>query len=246
MDFVRSAYVTRMRFGDTPESERTVRWQFVPPGTPLLDRWTVFNSLQWGRRVATTGPGEVVGAPRPWNRGVPLPWPYGAVPCGTESEWLSGFGSGTLPELPLGPDGVPTCCGAMPPVPVAVCPDGMPAMMYGRLQAGTFGGPPAIVPFFLNHVPSSSPATWSGVVDWSIIGGSGMDMVSWSPEGTAVIEAMRLVISGCDNTNQAFSQNIFTSLCAEATWTYFYSGGAGCAPGISLAREVNIQATPFS
>lgn len=246
VDYLRSAYRTRMRFGDDPESERSVRWQFVPEGTPVLDRPTVFGSIQWGAREPTSGPGEVVGAPRSYDRGVPLPWPYGAGPCGTDQQWAEGFGSGSLPELPLGPDGVPLCCGSMPPVPVVVCPDGMPAAMFGQVECGTFGGPPAFIHFAINHVPSSSPPKWMGTWNWADIGGTGFNLVEWFPTGPPVIELMTLRLTGCDASTAPGSQNIFTPNCGDAEWVYFGSGGAGCAPGISLSRAYRIRATPFT
>lgn len=246
MDYVRSAYSTTMRFGDTPESERTVRWQFVPPDAPLLDRWTVFNSLQWGRRVATTGPGEVVGAARRWNNGIPLPWPYGAVPCGTESDWLSGFGSGSLPELPLGPDGVPTCCGVMPPVPIPPCPLGLPAVMYGQW---TNHNDPAMgtltLDFMLNHVPMSSPPRWETMIDWSPLGGATSSSLQWFPNGGSSLNAMRLISTGCDAFDRMTAANLPPLNCEETEWWYAFNGVFFCVPPGFAQWLYRIRVDPF-
>lgn len=245
VDYLRSCYRTKMRFGDTEASERWVQWQFVPADAPQLDRRTVFGSIQWGDRQPTGGPGEVVGAPRIWVRGDPYPWPYGSPPCGTVPEWETGFGSSPLPELPVGPDGVPECCGGdLPPVPVPQCPNGLPAVMHGRLDNAQGGGGQPILFFDLLHVPGSSPARWEGQVNWVSIGGTEVDQLTWSPSGNQ-LQQLRLTSVGCLDFDLDFAALFGPQTCEEVEWWYAFFGVFGCAPPGFSELLYRIRATPW-
>ena len=235
-----------MRLGDTPESERWVQWQFVPPEAPLLGRRTVFGSIQWGPREATSGPGEVVGAPRIWVRGDPYPWPYGSEPCGTGPEWESGFGSDPLPELPVMPNGVPDCCTpVMPPIPVPQCPAGLPAVMWGRFE--NTQSPPGTLhaDFALMHVPGSMPPRWEAVFDWAMLpGGSAVDLLTWSSSGSSLAQ-MRLVGAGCFDFDRDMAAILPPATCEEAEWWYAFNTALTCANIGSNDFLYRIRVQPF-
>lgn len=234
-----------MRFGDTPESERWVQWQFVPPSTPLLDRTTVFGSIQWGSREPVEGPGEVVGAPRIWTNGRAAAWPYGAPPCGSVAQWGEGFGTGTLPSLPLGEDGVPICCSAPEPVPVPPCPAGLPPVVYGQLMDSDTPPGSRQLPFTLAHVPGSIPPQWVGQLDWSILGGSAVDTLTWFPNGGGDLNDMALSAVGCLTFFRDFAALFGVQTCSQVEWWYGFNGVFFCSVPPMTLLTYRIRTYPF-
>src|SRR5262249_18245821 len=137
MDLVRSCYRTKMRWGDTDDTIVDVRWFRVPPGTPCFPVPHHFGSLNWqvGEELDPAGPGEVVGAPRPWFNGATPPWPVPTRHCGADALWIDGIGAGPLTELASTLVGPPDCC-AGGPIVTGCCPAGTPMNLFVRFQGG--------------------------------------------------------------------------------------------------------------
>lgn len=87
VDIVRSCYSTQMRFScDGPST--TVRWYFVPPGTPFVKGPHLYCSGNWEwQKDYWPGHGEVAGAPRPWENGSPPPGLGKGPACGFPIGW---------------------------------------------------------------------------------------------------------------------------------------------------------------
>jgi len=70
VDFLRSCYSTRMRFGAAGAKEADVVW-FFADDLPPLKRPTPYGSINWRGEgeLPATGPGEVLGAVRAWSNG---------------------------------------------------------------------------------------------------------------------------------------------------------------------------------
>lgn len=69
---VRSCYTATIRPFNDSEITCKIRWYFVEKGTPFIPGGTLFASGNWAtEKTGWTGPGEVSGAPRPWNNGAP-------------------------------------------------------------------------------------------------------------------------------------------------------------------------------
>jgi len=112
MDFLRSAYRTRMRFFANDPREIDVRWYRCQPAAPVIERHG-FYSRNWLRDKDTpTVLGEVLGAPRDWDRGNPPLGATGAGQCGTAAEFVGGLVFPPAAETLYDTQGLPLCCNA--------------------------------------------------------------------------------------------------------------------------------------
>lgn len=109
VDLLRSCYSTQMSFYVDDPVPTPVTWRFCAPGTKFLPFPTRFASGNWSNdRENWPGPGEILGAPRPWfNGGNPLGLPDGPLPCGTADQFLNGVYIGNALTVPFSPGASP-------------------------------------------------------------------------------------------------------------------------------------------
>lgn len=110
MDLLRSCYSTEMRFWTDNALSIPVKWFWCDPGAKIFPDHHLFGSGNWASdRFNWDGPGEVLGAKRPYSKGEFIAGLLGEHFCGP----VKGFTEGTVfPGVPLitGPDGVCACC----------------------------------------------------------------------------------------------------------------------------------------
>jgi microcystin-dependent protein len=104
-----------MRFYTNDSRSATIRWYFVPEGTPHVPYPNAFMSRIWDEdHIGWDGLGEVYGATRTYDKGgsppiVALP---GAVPCGTADQWGGGQANPPTPPVQTDAFGNLLCCRA--------------------------------------------------------------------------------------------------------------------------------------
>jgi len=87
-----------------------VQWFFTEPGAKVFPGHHVFASGNWASsRDGWNGPGEVLGAARPWRNGSNLGNMNGKKHCGP-IEWFQEGAPANAPNLALLADGFPECC----------------------------------------------------------------------------------------------------------------------------------------
>lgn len=113
MDFLRSAYRTKMRFFANDPREVYVRWYRADPAAPVVERHAFF-SRNWDREkgLVDLPLGEVLGAPRPWDRGNTPLGATGAHQCGTAAEFVDGLSYPPVALTSYDVEGLPLCCQA--------------------------------------------------------------------------------------------------------------------------------------
>lgn len=115
MDVLRSCYSTTMRFQAGNDRLSPVNWYHCPAGAQQFMAHHSFASLNWsGGSPAGNSVGEVIGAARPYSKGV-NPGTLGTNYCGSLSDYLGIADFLTTPR-PTYPDGIPSCCNAPTPV----------------------------------------------------------------------------------------------------------------------------------
>ncbi len=117
MDYLRTAYTTRMKLWTDSDETVEVRWFRADPNAKLFTGRKRFSSLTWCDSKKpefaphNDGVGEQTEAGRQYDRGVNLHGLTGQNFCGGGAAWEHGGTHGVDPPLALGADGVPLCCG---------------------------------------------------------------------------------------------------------------------------------------
>lgn len=117
VDRLRSCYETEVQFYSNDPRTATIRWYFVPEGTPYLPYPTVFSSRVWDEdHLGWDGVGEVYGAIRTYDKGgsPPLVAQAGQLPCGSPQQWAQGQPNAPTTPVRLDANGNPLCCSGMP------------------------------------------------------------------------------------------------------------------------------------
>lgn len=98
-----------MDFAGDGSNIQTIQWYFTEPGAKPLGRPTVFASGNWAQEKADwNGPGEVLGADRPWVNGKNYTLADGTSPaCGNPDLWMAGVPTDL--DVVLGVDAGPAC-----------------------------------------------------------------------------------------------------------------------------------------
>ena len=117
-----------------------IRWYWVAEGTPPLPGGTLFGSGNWAtEKDGWTGPGEVSGAPRPWNNGAPASPRALGQPAGPLEYFREGAPVSAIGSLGYNECGVPLPCVTEPcEVPLAD--------LHSYRQLTTVSGPDPIYP----------------------------------------------------------------------------------------------------
>lgn len=98
-----------MNFGDGSSGE--VQWFFAAPGAKPFPGLHRFGSLNWlPEDIADDGPGEVLGAARPWANGSYPVVPEGQEPDGPLEDFRIGCDFERHPTLELNDVGIPVAC----------------------------------------------------------------------------------------------------------------------------------------
>jgi hypothetical protein len=112
MDFLRSAYSTKVHFKLGDPRESTITWYKAPAGAEDFPEHHYFGSLNYSDRVGGTNPvGEIPGQPRPWSNGARPAGILGTNFCGAAADYRGITAFRTTP-MPLNSFGQPTCCNA--------------------------------------------------------------------------------------------------------------------------------------
>jgi hypothetical protein len=117
VDELRSVYSTECRFFRDDPRTSTIHWYFVDEGTPNLPFGTAFTSNAWmDSPEGDQEIGEVPGAARTWQNGLP-PFPVAGDGhyCGTQEDFQMG-GTVPVPPIALNVYGGASCC-PLPPEP---------------------------------------------------------------------------------------------------------------------------------
>jgi len=116
VDWIRTAYTTRMKLWKDSEETVEVRWFRAEPGAKIFPGVHNFSSLTWRDehkpeyRINNTGIGEQTEAGRVYDRGQNLNGYDGQRFCGSLKAWREGGVHGTDPPLALDSEGRPACC----------------------------------------------------------------------------------------------------------------------------------------
>lgn len=111
MDVLRSCYRTEMKFWSNSDVAIPVRWYWCKPGAKVFPGHHRFGSGNWAsKRENWPGVGEVLGVPRPWDRGEPLPLVTGQQQCGSLETFENGALFDGIEHTPRTNQGVPLCC----------------------------------------------------------------------------------------------------------------------------------------
>jgi len=132
MDLLRRCYTTEMRFFKDNPLEIKVRWYWCADQAEIFPFHTRFGSGNWAsERFDWPGPGEVLGAARPWNDGHFIDGMLGDHHCGPDTTYREG---GIYPGVPLNglPDGRCACCAPVP-TPCVDFVQGLPATLRCRI-----------------------------------------------------------------------------------------------------------------
>ena len=141
---IRSCKTSQMRFYTNPAAgSATVKWYFVPDGTPFVTFPTPFNNSDWDNEPRG---GRTLGETDPSTRGA---YYNGAdttnaagtgPPCGTADQWLNGQPEPPAVPTPLNAYGVPSCCtGKASPFIMHNCPAAEPKGAYDTYSLFLFG-----------------------------------------------------------------------------------------------------------
>jgi hypothetical protein len=112
MDYLRTAYSTKMRLWADRPDEVTVNWFRADPGAEVFPGPQSFTSRVWldpGYVGIPLAIGETL-APRPYNLGVNIAGLRGSNHCGRDQAFITGGVTGVDPEIPVLPDGSSACC----------------------------------------------------------------------------------------------------------------------------------------
>jgi hypothetical protein len=110
MDFLRSAYSTKVHFKAGDSRESTITWYKAPEGAEAFPEHHYFGSRNYADRTSTSNPvGEIGGIARPWSNGATPEGVVGTNFCGAASEYR-GITAFRTTDIPLHPNGQPTCC----------------------------------------------------------------------------------------------------------------------------------------
>lgn len=165
MDLLRSCYETEMRMYRDSDVSFPVRWFFVDDDAKNFPEHTLFGSGNWASdRNDWPGPGEVLGAPRTWVDGAPIPFLDGQKYAGP----LDGFMRGVAyPGVPLHGSELGGCCAcSLLYCSCAAQIDalGFPDTIYLRIVSFVVSGPlnPYVVGqrFTFTRIPHTY--TWDG------------------------------------------------------------------------------------
>lgn len=112
VEMLRAGYVTRARFFRDSDREVPIRWYRCLPNAPTLGFPSAICSLNWDDEPwIRQGPGEVFGAPRPFDRGDPIPAAAGEHYCGTRDQHRNGESfNPALPPTIYAANGLSICC----------------------------------------------------------------------------------------------------------------------------------------
>jgi hypothetical protein len=171
VDFLRSAYRTRVRFFSESEELTEVQWYFCKAGAAELPLLTPFRSLNWDiDYLGGLGPlGEVRGEARPWVNGSQVGNSLASNFCGTADQWHEGQPNPPSDPVPVDSTGTLLCCdraGIVPPPFVtdcALCPAPGAAQTYTVRVTGFFGSDSTC-----DELNRDYEATHLGGCSWSI------------------------------------------------------------------------------
>lgn len=109
MDMLRSCYTTTMVVG-VDGQQAPVQWFFCDPRAKVFPHMSRYGSLNWlPSPIPFTGPGEVLGAPRPWANGSYSTIPLGQSYLGLRRQFLHGWRNED-PTFDVQPDMIPVSC----------------------------------------------------------------------------------------------------------------------------------------
>lgn len=120
-DLIRRPYTTKCRFFRDSPIEIDISWYPCKPDAPAIDTPSVISSLDWWVEERPLGVyfaypvGEVPEAPRRFNGLKVKPKADGKHRCGTEDEWANGAVFDPTVNRVRRADGLPICCGGVPP-----------------------------------------------------------------------------------------------------------------------------------
>jgi hypothetical protein len=119
--FLRSCYTTKARLVHGSGRQSTVRWYFAPSGASYFTKRHCMEPLAWsGGSGAGNTQGEVIGAPRPYNKGATPTCAVGSTVWGEDSWFNDGVPSLSGPWI-ANECGLPVSCPSPP------CPAFFPA-----------------------------------------------------------------------------------------------------------------------
>lgn len=112
MDYLRTAYSTKMRLWADRPDEVTVNWFRADPGAEVFPGPHSFTSRNWldpGYIGVPLAIGETL-APRVYSPGINFAGLRGTNHCGRDQAFITGGVTGIDPEIPVLPDGSSACC----------------------------------------------------------------------------------------------------------------------------------------
>jgi len=112
--FLRSCYSTKARMLHASNRQSTISWYFAPTGAKYFQKRNCFEPLSWsGGSPAGNTQGEVIGAPRPYSKGVTPTCAQGTTVWGEDSWFNDGVPSLTGPWV-ANECGLPSACPGPP------------------------------------------------------------------------------------------------------------------------------------
>ncbi len=110
---IKYPYSSTMRYNGTNTFD--VNWMIANDDAATLPYVTAFGSSRFDvpDQLDIDRLGEIYVRHPPFFSGKVPAWMVGGHICGSAAFWQNGWPVGT-PGLPLGPDGVPACCGQAP------------------------------------------------------------------------------------------------------------------------------------
>lgn len=108
--FLRSCYTTKARLLHGSDRQSTVKWYFAPTGAKYFEGMNCMQPLSWsGGSPAGNTQGEVIGAPRPYSKGVTPTCAQGTTYWGQKKWFNDGVPSLSGPWVPNA-CGLPSAC----------------------------------------------------------------------------------------------------------------------------------------
>lgn len=220
MDYLRSCYSTKMWSVDPVTGDPvqfTARWYEAPARATPIPLHHQYGSYNWTKgTLYQEQVGEVIGAPRIYDKGTPPDGIIGTHYCGDNSLYFGVLNRLTTP-IPNNAFNQPVCCG-LPTVPCGYCRDGVGPTVYRlTLSRGTGDFAPFNGDHFLLNFTACS---------WSIGGAYGTYYTIDSAP------TFRLIASNAPNTVQVIWYKPLGWDCYSpiTTWPRFSASGTGTPP----------------